>query len=62
MKQVLEQAANHKGAAFVEIWQNCVIFNDGAYKEWTDKDVRDDRIVNLVPASRSCSGRTPTRV
>ncbi len=48
MKMVLEEAAKHKGAAFVEIWQNCVIFNDGAYKEWTDKRVRDEQTIQIV--------------
>jgi 2-oxoglutarate/2-oxoacid ferredoxin oxidoreductase subunit beta len=48
MKIVLKAAAEHEGSAFVEVWQNCVIFNDGAYKEWLDKKVRDDQIINLV--------------
>jgi 2-oxoglutarate ferredoxin oxidoreductase subunit beta len=30
---VLERAARHKGAAFIELLQNCVIFNDGAFDE-----------------------------
>ena len=47
MKKVLKAAAEHKGAAFVEIWQNCVIFNDGAYKSWTEKSVRDERTVDI---------------
>ena len=48
MKAVLDAAAAHKGSAFVEIWQNCVIFNDACYKEWTKKDVRDDQTIDLV--------------
>ncbi len=48
MKEVLKAAADHKGSAFVEVWQNCVIFNDGAYKEWTDKKVRDEQTIDLV--------------
>ena len=48
MKAVLKAAADHKGAAFVEIWQNCVIFNDGAYKKWTSKKVRDEQTIDLV--------------
>ena len=48
MKEVLEAAAAHKGTAFVEVWQNCVIFNDGAYKDWTEKKVRDDQTIDLV--------------
>jgi len=48
MKEVLKAAAEHEGAAFVEVWQNCVIFNDGAYKEWTDKKVRDEQTIDLA--------------
>ena len=36
------EADKHKGFALVEILQNCVIFNDGAYKDITDKAVKDD--------------------
>lgn len=44
---VLERAARHKGVSFVEIYQNCRIFNDGAFSSVTDRDVRSDRIVFL---------------
>ena len=47
MKAVLKAAAEHKGAAFVEVWQNCVIFNDGAFKDWSDKKVRDDQTIDI---------------
>src|SRR5256886_85868 len=47
MSSVLKRAAAHKGAAFVEIWQNCVVFNDGAFDEWSEKDVRDERLLKL---------------
>ena len=47
MMGVLKRAASHKGAAFVEIWQNCVVFNDGAFDEWSEKDVRDERLLKL---------------
>ena len=49
MKEVLAAAAAHKGAAFVEVWQNCVIFNDGAFKDWTDKTTRDEQPIMLQP-------------
>jgi len=48
MKAVLKAAADHKGAAFVEVWQNCVIFNDACYKDWTDKKVRDEQTIKLT--------------
>ena len=48
MKAVLKAAAEHEGAAFVEVWQNCVIFNDGCFKEWSEKKVRDDQTVDII--------------
>ena len=42
MAGVLRRAAEHKGTAFVEIFQNCIVFNDGAYDAITDKSLRDD--------------------
>jgi 2-oxoglutarate ferredoxin oxidoreductase subunit beta len=44
---VLERAAAHKGAAFVEIYQNCKVFNDGVFDYATDMSVKDDHIVYL---------------
>ena len=43
----LEAAAHHKGSAFVEIYQNCNIFNDGAFRDFTDKPVRGERLLYL---------------
>ncbi len=36
------EADKHKGLSLVEILQNCVIFNDGAYKDIADKSVKED--------------------
>ena len=47
LKATLKHAADHKGAAFVEILQNCNIFNDGAWEPFEDKAVRDDNVVEL---------------
>ncbi len=44
---VLERAAKHKGMAFVEVYQNCVIFNDGAYEWASDKTKRPENTVYL---------------
>ena len=43
--EVLKRAAAHRGSAFVEIFQNCVIYNPTAWKDTTDADVRDDNIL-----------------
>lgn len=47
MQETLVRAAKHKGTAFVEVFQNCNIFNDGAFKGFTDKEVRDDRVIYI---------------
>ena len=45
--QVLLAAGRHKGSAFVEIFQNCVIFNDEAFKDVTDREFRPEHCLNL---------------
>lgn len=47
LQEILFKAAAHKGSAFIEIYQNCNIYNDGAFDEFTTKDVRDDKNVAL---------------
>lgn len=47
LTEVLTRAAAHKGSAFVEIFQNCIIFNDGAFDVVTDRDTRDDNVLHL---------------
>jgi 2-oxoglutarate ferredoxin oxidoreductase subunit beta len=47
LEYVLERAAHHVGTAFVEIYQNCNIFNDGAYSYATDKTTRSDHTLYL---------------
>ena len=47
LSYVLKRAAQHQGAAFVEIYQNCVVLNPTAWEHTTDSDVRDDNIVFL---------------
>ncbi len=37
LQQTLRRASEHKGTAFVEILQNCNVFNDGEWSEYTDK-------------------------
>jgi 2-oxoglutarate ferredoxin oxidoreductase subunit beta len=42
MGGVIKAAAEHKGSVFVEVFQNCPVFNDGAYTFLTDKAVKVD--------------------
>jgi len=48
LEDVITRASAHTGTAVVEIYQNCNIFNDGAYKGFTEKEVRDERILYLA--------------
>jgi 2-oxoglutarate ferredoxin oxidoreductase subunit beta len=47
LKDTLKAAAAHQGTAFVEIYQNCNIFNDKAFAHLTEKEHRDDALVQL---------------
>ncbi|MEB3315696.1 MAG: 2-oxoacid:ferredoxin oxidoreductase subunit beta [Candidatus Melainabacteria bacterium] len=46
MQEILKAAADHKGTAFVEILQNCNIFNDGAFAKYLDKETKAEE--NLI--------------
>jgi 2-oxoglutarate ferredoxin oxidoreductase subunit beta len=47
LTETLQRAARHKGTAFVEIYQNCKIFNDGVFDYATDKAVKADNCLYL---------------
>ncbi len=50
MQEVFRRAQEHNGAAFVEVYQNCNVFNDGAFAGITGKDVRSSMIISLQHA------------
>ena len=45
LPEVFKRARDHKGASFVEVFQNCIVYNDGVYGHFTDKTVADDQQV-----------------
>jgi 2-oxoglutarate ferredoxin oxidoreductase subunit beta len=47
MMEVFRRAYEHKGAGFVEIYQNCNVFNDGAFEAITARDSRPDMMIDL---------------
>jgi 2-oxoglutarate ferredoxin oxidoreductase subunit beta len=47
LTETLQRAAAHKGSAFVEIYQNCKVFNDGVFEYATEKGVKADNLVYL---------------
>ncbi|KJK57163.1 2-oxoacid:ferredoxin oxidoreductase subunit beta [Saccharothrix sp. ST-888] len=47
LQSVLRAAAEHEGTALVEIYQNCNIFNDGAFEVLKDPNTRDEALIRL---------------
>jgi len=47
LQAMIKRAAEHKGIAFIEIFQNCVIYNDGAFDKLSDKATKDDNLLVL---------------
>lgn len=56
-KEIMVAAAKHKGAAVVEVLQNCVIFNQGIHSRLTDKEFREDRVIHLVAGEKMIFGK-----
>ena len=47
LTSVLRAAADHQGAAFIEIYQNCPIFNDDAFEPLKDRDSAGEKLIRL---------------
>ncbi len=47
MRQILIEANNHRGTSLIEIYQNCNIFNDGAFSKFTNKDFKKNNSIYL---------------
>jgi 2-oxoglutarate ferredoxin oxidoreductase subunit beta len=57
----LERAAAHKGAAFIEVYQNCNVYNDGAFAYLTEREVHDDRTLYLEHGKPMLFGKARNR-
>jgi 2-oxoglutarate ferredoxin oxidoreductase subunit beta len=62
LAQTLRRAAGHRGAAFVEIYQNCKIFNDGVFEYATDRTTKADQILYLQHGKPLIFGKDRTKV
>ncbi|MFQ5637914.1 MAG: 2-oxoacid:ferredoxin oxidoreductase subunit beta [bacterium] len=47
MQEIMKRASEHKGTSFVEVFQNCNIFNDGTWSQYTEKNSKPDNVVYL---------------
>jgi 2-oxoglutarate ferredoxin oxidoreductase subunit beta len=52
LPDVLKAAHAHKGASFIEIFQNCVVYNDDVFAPFTDKSVAAEKQLWLVPGEK----------
>ena len=47
MQMVLKRANDHKGTSFVEIYQNCPVFNDGTFFAYSEKETKKEKAIFL---------------
>ena len=55
-REIMVAAARHKGASVCEILQNCMIFNNGVYAWFTDREERLNRTIHLVHGQKMLFG------
>jgi len=61
MREVIRKAAEHKGTAFVEILQNCPVFNDGTFFDLTEKETKDIAGIRLQEGEPAVFGTPDNR-
>ena len=61
LTETLIRTAAHKGSAFVEIYQNCKIFNDGVFDYASDKSTKDENVLYLEHGRPLLYGNDQTR-
>lgn len=47
LQTMIRRSYEHKGTSFLEVYQNCLIFNDGAFEALTQKETKDDHALFL---------------
>lgn len=62
LTDVLRAAAEHRGTSLVEIYQNCPIFNDGAFEPIKDREQQKERLVHLEHGQPVTSGANAERI
>lgn len=58
LQEMLTRSHRHKGASFLEIYQNCNIFNDGAFEAFTEKSSKPENAVFLEQGKPLVFGTT----
>ena len=58
---MVEAVAKHKGVSFLEVYQNCNIFNDGAFDYFAERSVRPDKVLYLEDGKPMIFGKDRNR-
>src|SRR5262245_54265138 len=61
LTSVIQRAAAHKGTAFVEVYQNCTVFNDGVFDYATDRATKSDSVLQLEHGKPMVFGKDRTK-
>jgi 2-oxoglutarate ferredoxin oxidoreductase subunit beta len=59
--EVLKRAHANRGASFVEVFQNCLVFNDGVFNEFTERSVAEDRQLHVQHGQPLLFGKGRTK-
>jgi 2-oxoglutarate ferredoxin oxidoreductase subunit beta len=61
LQEMITRAHQHKGTSFLEIFQNCNIYNDGAFFKYTEKETKDDNVLYLEHGKPLIFGRNKNK-
>lgn len=61
LQEMLKRSHAHKGASFLEIYQNCNIFNDGAFEAFTEKSTKADETIFVEQGKPLVFGATKNK-
>lgn len=61
MQSILKRAHQHKGTSFVEVYQNCPVFNDGAFFAFSDKETKKEEAIYLEHGKPLIFGENETK-
>ena len=62
LAEMVGQANSHRGASFVDIYQNCNIFNDGAHSAYTDRETKHDTLIKLTHGEPMTFGENGSKI
>ena len=61
LQEMIKRANEYNGASFIEIYQNCNIFNDGAFSELTDKETKSEKLLRIENGKPMIFGPTDNK-